>query len=130
MSSPWLELAEALEPGPTDPEATIYPAWGEANMVVPAIVLQPDEPWMEPHAFGIDQERYVAIAAVPGSAGREAGVADLHRLVHYIIRQASTIHGVAYETASAPVVDESTGTPLLAARVRLTYRACGDDSPS
>ena len=126
MAAPWLELAEALDPAPGG--AAIYPAFAEAGMIAPAIVLQPDEPWIEPQAFGYDQERYVALAAVPAAAGRLAGVADLYALVLHIIEAASAIEGVGYESVSAPRVDESTGTPFLAAAVRLTYRSCLEPS--
>jgi hypothetical protein len=121
--TPWEELAEALEPGEADPEANIYPAYAE-QIEAPAIVLQPDEPWMTPSAYQYDQERYVAIAAVKASEGRETGVASLYALIRHVITKASGIEGVSWEEASAPVIDESTGTPFLAARVRLTYRKC------
>lgn len=122
--TPWEQLAEALEPAPGEPAANVYPAWAEAGMVAPAIVLQPDDPWLEPHAFGFDQERYAATAAVAAAAGRLDGVRQLHDLVHHIIAKASTIEGVGYETVGAPVVDDSLGVPFLAATVRLTYRNC------
>lgn len=133
MSTPWEQLATALAPDPDDgdPDAIVYPAFAEAGMVVGkdgAIVLQPDEPWIEPQAFGFDQERYVAIAAVLASAGREAGVAALYRLVLHIIRSAISVDGVAYESVGAPRVDDSTGTPYLAVAVRLTFRSCIEPS--
>jgi hypothetical protein len=128
MAGPWDDLADALAPGPGDPAVNVYPAFAEAGMMAPAIVLQPDEPWIEPQAFGFDQERYVALAAVPAAAGRRAGVRDLYDLVAYIIARASTIDGVAYESVTAPRIDDSTGTPYLAAAVRLTYRNCIEPS--
>jgi len=127
MMRPWEQLAQALEPVEGEPEANIYPAFAEGDLVAPAIVLAPDDPWMEPHAYGYDQERYVAVAAVKASAGSLSGVEDLYQLVRHILRRASSIEGVAYEDVSAPVIDTTTGTPFLAVRVRLTYRNCDEE---
>lgn len=117
--NPWQELAAAM----ADTDINVYPAWAD-QLQAPAIVLMPDDPWIAPHAFGYDQERYVAVAAVQASASREGGVNQLHDLVHHVIDAAISVPGVAWEEVSAPVIDESTGTPFLAARVRLTYRNC------
>ena len=46
--------------------------------------------------------------------------------MRHIIRKADAA-GVKYEDVSAPAVDDSTGTPYLAARVRLIYRYCDED---
>lgn len=130
MSTPWEQLATALAPDPDDgdPDAIVYPAFAEAGMVAPAIVLQPDEPWIEPETFGSDLERYVAIAAVTASAGRLEGVRSLYRLVLHIVSRALSVEGVSYVSVGAPRVDDSTGTPFLAVAVRLTYRSCIESS--
>lgn len=125
MTTPLELIADALEaPGVGDPAANVYSGYAE-QLVAPALVIRPDDPWTVPHAFGYDEERYAVIAAVVASTPHDATV-ELYALVRYVIRATAGVAGVSYVSASAPIMDDSTGTPFLAASVRLTYRNCDD----
>ena len=85
----------------------------------PAVVIRPDTPWVVPSNFCYDEQRYQAImvvsAATPGDGRR----------MLYTISQAirsSLTEGWSWESVNAPIVDETTGVPFLAAAIRLLYR--------
>jgi hypothetical protein len=119
MSAPWDVLATAL--AAANDGVNIYPT-PDDNVTPPAIVIRPDTPWIEPGDFSIDDERYAAIALVTASTP-EDGLAALHTLVHSIAHEARA-EGWEFVSVSAPAIDESTGTPFLAATVSLIYRNC------
>ena len=119
MPAPWDTLAASLELA--EPDVNVYPT-PDDNVSAPAIVIRPDTPWIEPGSYEIDDERYAAIALVTASTP-EDGLAALHTLVHSIAHVART-EGWEFVSVSAPAVDESTGTPFLAATVSLIYRNC------
>lgn len=85
----------------------------------PAVVIRPDQPWLMPSAMCSDEQRYVAIAVVTASTPSD-GVRKLYAIVKAIKNAVSGAW--SWESVSAPVVDETTGVPLLAASVRLKYR--------
>lgn len=85
----------------------------------PAVVIRPDQPWLLPSAMCADEQRYVAIAVVSASTPAD-GVRKLYAIVKAIKNAVSGAW--SWESVSAPVVDETTGSPLLAASVRLRYR--------
>ncbi len=120
MSIPSEGLASALEAsGALSGGVSIYP--GPAPQIVPpAIVIRPAEPWMEPATFCKDLQRYHAIAVVSASTPRD-GVAQLYEIIQ-AIKAALPEEGWDWETVGQPVIDESTGTAFLAAPVRLLYR--------
>jgi hypothetical protein len=120
MSTPWDQLADLLQGA--DDYVNVYPTPAE-NIVPDAIVVRPDTPWFEPGpGYQMDAERYAAVALVSASSPSD-GLARLHDLVHNILHTARTASW-EFESVTAPVVDESTGTPMLAATVSLIYRNC------
>ena len=93
-----------------------------ANQIVaPAVVLRPDNPWITPQdeaTYCFDHERYVAIAVARAATPKDA-LAMMRRIALNII--ANLPAGWRFDTMSAPVLDETTGTALLAASLRLSY---------
>jgi hypothetical protein len=119
--TPWETFASRL----TGATATIYPA-PPSQVATPAIVIRPDVPWIVPDSFAWDKEAYVAVCVVLASDPR-SGMRDLYALVQAVM--AATDDEFAFVEAGSPVIDETTGTPLLAATVRLTYRKCREETP-
>jgi hypothetical protein len=89
-----------------------------SSLEAPAVVLRADEPWIIPSAFCHDQQNYAAVAVVSASTPQD-GEAELHSLSHLIMD--NLIEGWEFVSVSRPVVDQSTGTPYLAAIIRLRY---------
>lgn len=127
MNIPSKALAEALEASEAIPAGvSIYPG-PASQLVVPAIVIRPDEPWIEEDRFCDFLEHYVAIAVVSASSP-EDGVASLYAIIRGIftaIDEADS--GWSWVNAGLPVIDETTGTAFLAATVRLNYRNSGSE---
>lgn len=120
MSAPWVDLATLLEAADTG--ANIYPT-PEEQVVAPAIVVRPDTPWIgNSDSFWSGEERYAVVALVTASTPGD-GLAALHELVHAIMETAREASW-EFDSVTAPVVDETTGTPFLAATVSLIYRNC------
>jgi hypothetical protein len=120
VSTPWDALAQLLTDADTG--ANIYPT-PEETIVADALVVRPDQPWVgNSESTWPDEERYAVVALVSASTPGD-GLARLHTLVHAVLDAA---RGASWEfdSVSAPVVDESTGTPFLAATVSLIYRNC------
>lgn len=90
-----------------------------SQVVAPAVVVRPDEPWLEPDRFCDYAQRYVAVATVSASTPDE-GVVKLQTMVTAIINNLP--EGWDWETVGAPIIDESTGTAFLVAPVRLTFK--------
>lgn len=131
MSIPTAALAELLDASEAIPDAvSIYPG-PAAQLVTPAIVLRPDEPWIEDgDRFCAYLEHYVAIAVV-SAASPEDGVASLYAIIHGIFTAIDESQsGWSWVTAGLPIIDETTGTAFLAAPVRLNYRNSGEDEES
>ena len=93
-----------------------------SQVVPPAVIVRPTEPWIEPDRFCAAAERYVAVATV-SAATPEQGVNDLLVMVRAIMQAATNVTGWDYESVGAPIIDESTGTAFLVAPVRLIYRS-------
>lgn len=93
------------------------------QVVAPAIVIVPDEPWIVSQGYGYDDERYLAICLVEASAPAD-GLAKLHSLVH-AVREA---HGEGWEildvsgVRNARIGDD--GMQFLGSWVRVSYRDC------
>jgi hypothetical protein len=112
----WDDLATALEGAELG--ANVYPAASD-QIRAPAIVIRPDDPWITPGpAFGGLTEHYLALAAAPAGDPISAQ-STIHGLVTGIVD--ALPDGFALVDVGAIALDESTGTPLLAARVRLAY---------
>lgn len=119
MSLPSDELAAALLADGTL-GANVYAAPAE-QIAAPAVVLRPDEPWITKGRPEV--ERYAAVAVVTASSPAQ-GIRELHRIIHHIIDAAVPLEGWGWAEVGAAIIDESTGSPFLAARVRLEYREC------
>lgn len=119
MSDPWDDFAARI----TAPEGTnIYPAMAE-QIVAPAIVIVPDDPWITSQGYQYDLEQYLAICLVEASAPAD-GLAKLHALVH-AVREAGDegweikdVSGVR----NARIPDD--GTQYLGSWVRVSFRDC------
>lgn len=120
MTQPWDEFADALREF-LDGSANVYAAAG-TQIAAPAIVLRPDDPWIVPDGFAWNKETYVAVCIALAS-DPASSIATLYRLVRSVIAATADAEGFALVDVSGPVVDESTGGPFLAARVRLAYRS-------
>lgn len=109
---PWEEFASRLD-GPN-----VYPA-PPSQLVPPAIVLRPSEPWIVPEGMGWDRENYVAVCVVSAS-DPASGLRALYELVRTVVN--ATDDAFSLGSVGSPVIDESTGTPVLAATVSITHR--------
>jgi hypothetical protein len=117
--NPWDEFAARI----TEPDGTnVYPAMAE-QIIAPAIVIVPNDPWFQSTAFQYDTEAYLAICLVEASAPAD-GLDKLHTLVH-AVREAN---GEGWEVGdvsgvrSASLPDDS--TRYLGAWVQVTFRSC------
>ena len=89
-----------------------------AQLKPPAVVIRPDNPWLVPSQYCVDEQRYVAIPVVSASTPAD-GIRKIYAAV-IAIKNALTDQW-SWESVSAPVIDETTGFPLLAASIRLKY---------
>lgn len=122
MASPSEDLAELLADVDGFPSGLNVYAFPTDKIEPPAIVIRPDSPWMAPDTFCLEQERYNAVAVVTASTPGD-GIALLRLLSLGIIN--ALIPPWDWETVEAPIIDDSTGVPFLANRVRLTYKNGG-----
>jgi len=93
----------------------------------PVLVLRADTPWIEPSAFCIDLQQYAAIAVVTASTPQD-GEADIYACFQAVA--ADLPEGWRMVSVGAPVVDQSTGTPFLAAKMTLQYTNTQDQETS
>lgn len=116
MALPTLALAEHL--------SDVLPAeWSViqgpiSSLEAPALVLRADTPWIEPSSFCHDLQHYAAVAVVSASSPAD-GEQDLHRVILELMNNLP--EGWRFVAANGPVVDQSTGSALLAAIIRLEY---------
>ena len=116
MALPTIALAEHLSSVlPVDWSVIQGPI---LNQTPPVVVLRADGEWIAPSAFCLDLQRYAAIAVVTAATPQD-GEADLHHIIHRLMENLPD--GWKFESANAPVLDQSTGTALLAAKMILTY---------
>ena len=90
-----------------------------SQVIAPALVIRPYDPWLSPDRFCKAVQRYVAVATV-GAASGEDGIDRLYTMVLAVIDNLP--EGWDWESVGGPVIDESTGTSFLAAPVRLTFK--------
>jgi hypothetical protein len=121
VATPWASLSGRIAAAAGEGPAPNV-VQGPAPMVSPdAIVIRPDEPWMEnAGGFGHGTERWVAVAAVP-AADSVSGMARLYDLAH-LVQEAASDEGWDWTTVGSLTLDESTGAPLLVCPIRLTYK--------
>lgn len=117
MAEPAEELVTLLEAAglPSDVSLFAYPT---DEITAPAIVIRPATDWMGQSSFCFAVERYVAIAVVKASTPGD-GIALLRLLSRSIITALTAPWD--WESVEGPIVDDTTGTPFLANRIRLTY---------
>jgi hypothetical protein len=102
---------------------SVYAAPSE-KVNAPAIVIRPDTPWISPDKMCHDLERYAAIVVVTANTP-EDGIALLRSMLLKIID--ALVSPWNWVQAESPVIDETTGVPFLAARLRLTYSNGGPE---
>jgi hypothetical protein len=117
--NPWDELvARIQEPAGTN----VYPAMAE-QIVAPAIVIVPADPWITSSGYGYDTEAYLAICLVESTAPQD-GLDTLHTLVHSV-RDAS---GDGWEIGDVSGVRQATigdsNMKFLGSWVNVTFRNC------
>jgi hypothetical protein len=96
-----------------------------ASLKAPAVVIRPDSPWIvEGPSFCYDEQRYQAVMVVTASTPR-----DGRRMLYQIARAIRNAlpEGWSWEEVRAPIIDESTGVPYLAAAIRLLYRSTEEE---
>lgn len=96
----------------------------EESIVAPALVIKPDPLWIDQDRFCFDLERYNLVAVVTANTPAD-GIAMLRSMLLKII--AALVSPWGWEQADGPVVDQSTGIPFLAARLRLKYSNGGPE---
>jgi len=101
----------------------IYPSPTD-KVEAPAIVIRPDSPWMQPNRFCAELESYNAVCVVTASTPSD-GIAMLRLLSLAIIDVLESPWD--WVSVEGPVIDESTGVPFMASRVRLTYANGGSE---
>jgi hypothetical protein len=121
LADPSSEFLELLADVELPENVNLYAAPTD-EITAPAIVLRPDALWMEPSSFCMELERYSAIAVVTASTPGD-GIALLRLLSLAII--GALVPPWDWESVEGPVIDETTGKPFLANRVKLTYKAGG-----
>lgn len=117
MAIPSDDLIVALRASDGLSEASVHGP--KSQVVPPAVVIRPDEPWREPDSYCDDVQRYVAVAVAKGASPEEA-MPTLYDLTSAVI--AALPSDWEFVSVGAPVLDESTGVTLIAAPVRLRYR--------
>lgn len=127
MSTPTDALADLLEASGDLPEGvSIYRA-PTSTVKAPAIVIRPDEPWLEPDSFCVDLQRYVAVMVVVASDPPD-GQRNLYAMARFL--RETLPDAWSWQSVGAIVVDETTDTSLLATAVRIQYRNSGEDEES
>lgn len=89
-----------------------------AQIKPPAVVVQPDHPWIVPSQFCVDEQRYVVLAVVTASTPGD-GVRKLYATMKAIKNAVSGAW--SWEEVMGPRINEVSGTAFLAAAIRLKY---------
>ena len=117
---PWDALAEACTD--TLPEGVSVYSSPTNQLVPPALVIRPDNPWLEvSRDYCLDLQRYVAVAVVTASSPKD-GMGKLYRIFWGVREALHTLPGWDWVNTGSPIIDESTGSAYLAAPIRLTYK--------
>ena len=123
MSDPVGDLVTLLEGLDLPDGTTVLPAPQE-SITAPALVIRPDNPWLEPDRFCFDLERYTVVAVVSANTPTD-GIAQLRSMLLTII--AGLVDPWKWIAADGPILDQSLGVPFLAARLRLEYKNGGPE---
>lgn len=120
--NPWDEFAARVQANIDTDQISVYPAMAE-QIQAPAIVLVPDDPWIQSTAYQYDTEHYIAICLAEASAPQDA-LDKIHAMVHAVRDsgddgwEIGDVSGVR----SARIPDE--GTRYLGAWVQVSFRNC------
>lgn len=117
MPTPNDDLIAALKAAGDLSEASVHGV--RSQVVPPAIVVRPDDPWMEPDRFCDNLQHYLAVLVVTASSP-EDGVNALYTMALAVL--AALPETWEFASVGSPIIDESTGTAFLAAPVRLNYK--------
>ena len=120
--TPWEDLAEYWR---GISEMQVYETMTD-QLDVPCLVLLPDDPWIEPNGFSIDQERYLAYALATSSTA-PAAQRQLHVLLHFM--RHNLPEGWAFVSAGPPAQRDHQGITYMAAETRLTFNQCTGGDP-
>lgn len=124
MADPIGDLVSLLADIEDMPEGLSVLGAPEESITAPALVIRPDPQWMVPDRFCFDMERYNVIAVVSASSPEE-GIAMLRSMMLLILSALTSPWD--WDQVDGPVVDQSTGVPFLAARLRLKYSNGGPE---
>jgi hypothetical protein len=92
---------------------------GPTSMLVPpALVIRANSPWIEPGTYCHDDQQYTAVGVVTASTPQD-GEQMLYSIGLLVMDNLPD--GWSFLGMDAPVLDESTGHPYLAAGIRLQY---------
>ena len=117
MPSPPEDLTAVLADADGFEGINLYSAPVE-TIAAPALVIRPDTPWLEPDRFCADVEHYLALVAVPASYPQD-GISLMRSVTLAMIR--ALPEGWVWVSTDGPVIDETTGSPFLVNRTRLTF---------
>lgn len=90
-----------------------------SQVVAPAVVVRPDDPWMEPDTYCDRLQHYVAVI-VAGAPEATDGIDTMYAMAAAVIDALPQTW--EFVSVGSPIIDESTGTAFLAAPVRLNYK--------
>ncbi len=124
MPDPAGDLAALIADIDDMPDGLSVYAAPQESITAPAVVIRPDTPWISPDRMCYDLERYAAVVVVTANSPAE-GIALLRSMLLKIIDALTSPWN--WVEAQSPVVDETTGVPFLAARLRLTYSNGGPE---
>lgn len=117
MSTPNDDLIAALKAADDLSAASVHGV--RSQVVPPAVVVRPFDPWFEPSTFCDALQRYVAVCVVQAAAA-EDGVNTLYNLAWAVVNALPA--NFEFVSVGAPIIDESTGVAFLAAPVRVDYK--------
>lgn len=119
--TPTDDLREYWRTLPTFADVSIEAAPKSSQIVPPVIVLRPDTPWSTPgddSVFCWDHQRYVAVCVASATSPLDA----MRRIYAMWQKVINNLPGAwRFDTVDGLVLDETTGTALLATQVHLSY---------
>ncbi len=102
-------------------DVSVIPAPTSSQIIPPTVVLRPDTTWITPSdeaIFCYDHQRYVAVIVAAAASSVDA-MRRAYRIAQTIITNLPA--GWRFDTVDGLVLDESTGTALIATQVHLSY---------
>jgi hypothetical protein len=115
---PTQALVEHLETIPALSAVSIIRGPTSTGPVPPALVIRANSPWIEPGTYCHDDQQYTAVGVVTAATPQD-GEQMLYSIGLLVMDNLPD--GWSFLGMDAPVLDESTGHPYLAAGIRLQY---------